>query len=262
MDAYHRSQGSTSKPVQRSTQQSGGSSHSQSAQSGGDRSGASGPATTQGSGGNRSGSTSSPQTTGATAGASSATQVSRSGAVASVVSLTRSQAGTVTEVLSGRPLPIVANINFPLSIGTAVPSSVTLLTVPGSIFSVIPEFRGYRFFLSENEVAVVDPDTHRIVAVIPRNGRQVQALPQQNSFSELQRAKILTYARGTCATTADVAGVNLVAGSRVPAGVQTCGFGEMVSRDIGAARPYEYFEFQGNVLVTDPSEKTIVDIIH
>jgi hypothetical protein len=62
------------------------------------------------------------------------------------------------------------NVNFSISVGTRVPRSVHLYTVPSTIVSIEPRFRGYRYFVAEDEIVIVEPGTMAIVEVLPRGG--------------------------------------------------------------------------------------------
>jgi len=69
-------------------------------------------------------------------------------------------------VLQGRNVPRVRSINFSISVGTAVPRSVKLVRVPMEIVEISPEWRGFLYFVYQDEIIVVDPQSHEIVAVI------------------------------------------------------------------------------------------------
>ena len=60
----------------------------------------------------------------------------------------------------------VKDINFSIGIGVAIPRSVTLYVVPEDIVVIVPEYRRYKYFVHEDEVVIVDPDTYEIVEVI------------------------------------------------------------------------------------------------
>jgi Protein of unknown function (DUF1236) len=51
-------------------------------------------------------------------------------------------------------------------VGTAVPRTVHIVEVPEVIVDIHPEWRGYRYFIVNEEVVIVEPDTLQIVAVI------------------------------------------------------------------------------------------------
>jgi Protein of unknown function (DUF1236) len=61
----------------------------------------------------------------------------------------------------------VANPGFAIAVGTVVPRTIELYALPAEIIIIEPAWRGFRFFLVGDEIVVVEPDTLRIVAVLP-----------------------------------------------------------------------------------------------
>jgi hypothetical protein len=78
----------------------------------------------------------------------------------------RSQIKTVIGRGSG-PRLSRSDVSFNLSIGTRVPRSVHFVTLPSEIVRIVPQYRGFEYFLVEDEIVIVDPVTLEIVAVIP-----------------------------------------------------------------------------------------------
>src|SRR5215471_165271 len=78
----------------------------------------------------------------------------------------RSQIKTVIGRGSG-PRLSRSELNFSISVGTRVPRSVHFVTLPGEIVRIVPQYRGFEYFLVEDEIVIVDPHTLEIVAVIP-----------------------------------------------------------------------------------------------
>ena len=60
----------------------------------------------------------------------------------------------------------VTNVNFNLSIGTAVPAGVRYHPLPSRIVEIYPEWRGYDFILVHGRYFVLRPHTHEIVYII------------------------------------------------------------------------------------------------
>ena len=58
------------------------------------------------------------------------------------------------------------NITFSISIGTAVPRSVHFYRVPTQLVTIYPHWRGYDYFLVGDQIIVVNPRNHQIVAVL------------------------------------------------------------------------------------------------
>ncbi|MEA2937168.1 MAG: hypothetical protein QOC56_672, partial [Alphaproteobacteria bacterium] len=61
--------------------------------------------------------------------------------------------------------PRVTNVNFTVNVGTVVPETVRVVAVPEVIIEVHPEWRGFLYFVYEDEIVIVDR-SHKIVAVI------------------------------------------------------------------------------------------------
>jgi hypothetical protein len=68
-------------------------------------------------------------------------------------------------VLTGSNVPRVNNVNFAVSVGTAVPSSVHVVAVPAPLIKIHPEWRGHMYFVVGDQIIVVDRN-HRIIAII------------------------------------------------------------------------------------------------
>ncbi|MBN9586767.1 MAG: hypothetical protein BGN84_16860 [Afipia sp. 62-7] len=60
----------------------------------------------------------------------------------------------------------VTNINFSISIGTHVPRTVAFHPLPAEVVTIYPDWRGYEFFLVNDQIVVVNPRTLEIVAVL------------------------------------------------------------------------------------------------
>lgn len=59
------------------------------------------------------------------------------------------------------------NVNFDVRVGTRVPRSVRYAVLPEDIVRIVPQYRGFDYFLVEDEIVIVDPHTLEIVAIIP-----------------------------------------------------------------------------------------------
>jgi hypothetical protein len=62
----------------------------------------------------------------------------------------------------------VNNVNISLNVGVRVPRDrVHLVTVPQEIVEIVPDYRGFLYFVVNDDIVIVDPDSLEIVAVIP-----------------------------------------------------------------------------------------------
>jgi hypothetical protein len=80
--------------------------------------------------------------------------------------LTGEQRTTIRTSITRQNVKPVTNINFSVSIGTRVPRTVGFHPLPAEVVTIYPDWRGYEFFLVNDQVVVVNPRTLEIVAVL------------------------------------------------------------------------------------------------
>jgi hypothetical protein len=68
-------------------------------------------------------------------------------------------------VLRGGSAPRVTSVNFNISVGTVVPTTVRVVELPPVLIEYYPDWRGYLYFVYNDEIIVVDRN-HRIIAVL------------------------------------------------------------------------------------------------
>jgi hypothetical protein len=95
--------------------------------------------------------------------AKSTTTTGQAGAGAKLSTEQRTKITTVIKSQNVRP---VTNVNFSISVGTRVPRNVGFHPLPAEIVTIYPAWRGYEFFLVNNQIVVVNPRTLEIVDVI------------------------------------------------------------------------------------------------
>jgi hypothetical protein len=99
-----------------------------------------------------------PAKPGATTGQSSA---DTSGAV----KLTTEQRTKITTIIRQQKVA-PAQLNVSVRVGTRVPDSVRFYPLPVEVLVVYPEWRGYDYIMVGDEILVINPRTHEIVAII------------------------------------------------------------------------------------------------
>jgi len=85
------------------------------------------------------------------------------------VNLTQEQKTKIrtTVIQSGSAPKISRNeVNFNVRIGSVVPRTVKFVAVPPTLVEIHPQWRGYRYFIVDEEIVIIDPNTLRIVAVL------------------------------------------------------------------------------------------------
>jgi hypothetical protein len=72
----------------------------------------------------------------------------------------------ITSAIKQEKVEEVTNVNFNISIGTAVPAGVRYHPLPSRIVEIYPEWRGYEFILVHGRYIILRPHTHEIVYII------------------------------------------------------------------------------------------------
>jgi hypothetical protein len=72
----------------------------------------------------------------------------------------------VTKVFSTHRQTARVDIDVNVAVGVTVPRRVNLVAIPQDVLVIVPEWRGYRYFIVDDRVCIVDPDTYVIVHVI------------------------------------------------------------------------------------------------
>jgi Protein of unknown function (DUF1236) len=83
------------------------------------------------------------------------------------VNLSSSQKIEIHRVITGPNIHRVGHVNFSLAVGTAIPTTLQVYPVPERIVRIIPEYRGFDYIVVRNELVIIDPATHQIVAILP-----------------------------------------------------------------------------------------------
>jgi hypothetical protein len=58
------------------------------------------------------------------------------------------------------------HLNISIHVGARVPSSVHFYPLPTEVVTIYPEWRGFYYILVGDEILVISPRTHEIVAIL------------------------------------------------------------------------------------------------
>jgi hypothetical protein len=59
------------------------------------------------------------------------------------------------------------HVDFAVNVGVVVPGRYHFRPLPEDVVVLVPQYRGYDFFVADDEIIIIEPGTHRIVDVIP-----------------------------------------------------------------------------------------------
>jgi hypothetical protein len=87
------------------------------------------------------------------------------GAAAGSANLSTEQRTKITTIIRQNKVES-AHLNVSVRVGTRVPESVRFYPLPAEVFVIYPEWRGYDYIVVGNQILVINPRTHEIVAIL------------------------------------------------------------------------------------------------
>lgn len=190
-----------------------------------------------------------------------------------VVSLNTQQQTRIGQTIARHNVKPITNVNFSISVGTQVPRSVRLRALSSDLVTFVPQYRGYSYFVVEEQIVIVEPSSHEIVAVVPYTGSTRTAAPSRGGAMASRSVKLdsgqrdvirkhVTRERKPAERSATVtARKHYSVGERVPRSVTIESFPETVYTEVPTVRRYRYFQDDDDVMLVDPYDYRIVDII-
>ena len=170
------------------------------------------------------------------------------------VQLSEQQRTNVHETILKEPnVNRISQVNFSINIGTRVPRSVRLAPLPASVVSLVREYRNYRYFVANDEICIVDPNTYEIIEVIPASTRTAQGEGRgmaRLSLTEQEKRIILDNVDLRGDSTLALSSVG--EGSPVPRGARLETFPETIVQEVPKVRGYMFFTTEDRVAIVDP----------
>lgn len=87
------------------------------------------------------------------------------GAAAGSAKLSTEQRTKITTIIKERKVE-PTRLSVSVSIGTRVPASVHLYPLPVQVIEVYPAWRGFEYILVGDQIVIINPRTHEIVAIV------------------------------------------------------------------------------------------------
>jgi hypothetical protein len=152
-------------------------------------------------------------------------------------------------------------INVSVNIGAPIPRSVRLHTLPITIVSLAPAYRGYSYIVLEDEtICIVDERTYLIVDVIPSGSqRAVRPGRAQLALSSEQARFIFASVPKDRPTNVRV---RLALGAEVPRDVQLLAFPADVLERVPEVGRYRYIVAGNDVVIVDANDNAVVLVIN
>jgi hypothetical protein len=157
-------------------------------------------------------------------------------------------------ILKERNVNRVNQVNFSINVGTRVPRSVRLALLPASVLSLVPQYRSYRYFVANDEICIIDPNTYEIVDVVSA-GTQTARGQEPGRMARLmltEEEKRIILENVDMRGDSTLALGSLSEGSPAPRGVRMETFTDAVVQQVPKIRGYKYFTAEDRVAIVDP----------
>jgi hypothetical protein len=171
------------------------------------------------------------------------------------------------EVIRRQNIRSVTNVNFSVSVGTAIPTSVHVYDVPREIVTIYPEYRGKKFVVVRDEIVIIEPGTRKIVAVMPRSGRTTTGTTTSTT-TKSSRLNLAPEKRRMIRETVikeqsapRCSDVTVTVGETVSSSLRLDPLPSLVVQDVPEVRSYEFCIKDNDVVLVDPGEHRIIDVI-
>lgn len=169
-------------------------------------------------------------------------------------------------------VPTLSRSRLSVSIGAIVPSSIRLYDVPLDIVDIYPGFRGHQFVVVDDEVVIIEPGNRRIVTMIPlsdeRSVARAEARTTTGSAPSGERFRLLPQQRTIIRETVLQEPIchyeqrlEFFLVIPFPTTVRVCEFPERVVSEVPEVSRYRYLTRGDEVLIVDPEEQRVVEVI-
>ena len=180
--------------------------------------------------------------------------------------LTSQQRTRFASVFSRQRVEPVTHVDFSLRVGIAVPSRIHLTRVPAEIVEFVPQYRGYDYFVTVDRIVIVEPRTHEIVYVMPYEHRSRTVASARHrehvNLTTAQRDIVRSNAYPVRReTTGSVVSREVTIEEEVPASIELEEFDEPVVRAIPSFRHYRYYRDNDDIVVVDPGDRRVIDVV-
>jgi len=148
----------------------------------------------------------------------------------------------------------INQVNFSINVGTRVPRSVHLFALPASVISLVPQYRSYRYFVANDQVCIVDPNSYEIVEVIAVSNQTARAEDRGGSarlvLTEEEKTIILQNVDMRGGSTLALG--SLSEGAAVPREARLETFSDTVVQQVPKVRGYKFFTAEDRLAIVDP----------
>jgi hypothetical protein len=178
----------------------------------------------------------------------------KSGSTARVQLSEQQRTNVHQTILKDRNVNRVTNVNFSINVGTRIPRSVKLAALSASVIAIVPEYRSYRYFVVDDRICIVDPNSYEIVEIITVSGQTAAREDRGGSaklvLTEEEKTIILREVDLGGGSTLGLGAIN--EGADVPREVEVRAFPDTVVQRVPKVKGYKFFTAENRLAIVDP----------
>jgi hypothetical protein len=158
-------------------------------------------------------------------------------------------------VLKSKNVNRVDKIDVSINVGVRVPRSVRLAKLPPDVIEIVPQFRSYEYFVSDDRICIVEPSTYEIVEVIESGGPRAAAVRSGGlSLTAEEREIVLR----TVDLRDGARGLPIPReGAGIPDRVEVRAFPRATLREVPKLERYRYFAAEDSIVIVDPRDERV-----
>ncbi len=148
----------------------------------------------------------------------------------------------------------VRDLGVSVTLGATLPTRVELNPLPRDIVELRPNYRDYRYVVSEGEIVIVDPRTRQVVEVVERRGGgdRFTRVNERRFFDVVERREVRRWSRPT---------VTVTEGVILPADAPFYDVPTEIVEEHPDWRGYKYVATEDEVAVVEPRTRRVVQVI-
>ena len=156
----------------------------------------------------------------------------------------------------------VNQVNVSINVGTKVPRSIHLVALPAAVISLVPQYRSYQYFVANDQICIVDPNSYEIVEVIAASNQTARVDDRGGSarlvLTEEEKTIILQNVDMKGGSTLALG--SLSEGTQVPREARLEMFPDTVVQQVPKVRGYKFFTAEDRLAIVD-SQGTKVQLV-
>lgn len=166
-------------------------------------------------------------------------------------------------ILEDRSVNRVTRVNITINVGTRIPRNIRLALLPASVISIVPEYRSYRYFVVDDQICIVEPNTYEIVELITLSENSAA----RTDHPDAGRLVLTDEERAILLREIDMAGDStlglgtLAEGADVPRDVNVRVFPATIVQKIPNLKDYKFFTAENRIAIVDPRGSKLETVV-